>query len=111
MTEPMFFTLSDQDAFNIAAMASPVPLSEMGPETMDFTSGGWTMSHALGAPKPWNKHYFYWFLLGNPPTLADNEYWRFANGIIKPFSSATLLYKKSILKITSFLGRFYSKYK
>ena len=107
-TNPFF--AKDQDALNIAAMCSKVPVIEYGPEAMDFIHGGKVMSHAIGSPKPWKKNYFQSFLQGNPPSLPDREYWNHTNDVIKIYSDIYLRMKQSELKIMSFLGRFYRKY-
>ncbi len=104
------FFAQDQDGLNIAAMCCDVPLSEYGPEAMDFIYGGKIMSHAIGAPKPWKKKFFAAALGGNPPTLAEKEYWNYANGVIQPYKNGKVKYKQIAIKIASFIGRFYRKY-
>lgn len=105
----MFFA-QDQDAFNIAAMCSESPISEMGPEAMDFIHGGFTMSHATGNPKPWKKNFITSGLKGNPPTKAEKEFWNNVEFPINTFNRNTKIYKKIAIKIASILGRFYRKY-
>lgn len=105
----MFFA-QDQDAFNIAAMCSKYPISEMGPEAMDFVQGGFTMSHATGNPKPWKKSFIISLIKGNPPTLAEKAYWNNVGFPIATFSHNTKKYKHLSIKIASFFGRFYRKY-
>ncbi|SEJ39034.1 hypothetical protein SAMN05216327_109198 [Dyadobacter sp. SG02] len=104
------FFAKDQDALNIAAMCSRVPLSEYGPEAMDFIHGGKVMSHATGNPKPWKKNYLFSFLKGSPPSLSDRAYWNYANQTIRLYTGLYLTRKQIALKIASFLGRFYKKY-
>jgi len=103
------FHASDQDALNITAMSCNCPISEMGPEAMDFIPGGWIMSHALGKPKPWEKRYLISLLEGCPPTLADKRYWANVNGPIMIFSFFKTRITFLKIKIGSFLGRFYVK--
>jgi hypothetical protein len=105
----MFWSI-DQDAFNIAAMCCNTPLSEMGPEAMDFVAAGWTMSHATGSPKPWKKMFFIEAFKGNPPTKPERIFWQHASGIIKVFNSSYVKYKLLCIAITSFTGRFYRRY-
>lgn len=100
----------DQDALNIAAMCCTSPLSESGPEAMDFIYGGNVMSHALGSPKPWKKNFLLFAFKGLSPSLADRGYWKNADGIIKTYPSNTLKYKKITITIAAFIGRFYRKY-
>jgi hypothetical protein len=106
-SEPFF--ARDQDALNIAATCSDVPLSELGPEGMDFIHGGFLMSHATFSPKPWNRSYLKWFLMGFPPTLADKSFWNNFGGSITVFGKKTIFFKRMVLKILSFLSRFYSR--
>jgi hypothetical protein len=105
----MFFA-QDQDAFNIAAMCSTYPISEMGPEAMDFVQGGFTMSHSTGSPKPWKKNFISSLVKGNPPTLAEKAYWHNVGLPFATFSHRTKKYKNISIKIASFFGRFYRKY-
>jgi hypothetical protein len=103
------FFAKDQDILNMALMSCSFPLSEMGPEAMDFIHGGFTMSHAIGSPKPWNKNIFFEFVKGSIPTMADKSFFNYANGAIELFDKFTLKRKRYLIKLTSFLSRFYSK--
>ena len=94
-TDP--FYVLDQDAFNIAAMCSETPLSEMGPEAMDFVYGGQIMSHAISNPKPWKKKYFLSALKGNPISITDRAYWNNMIGPIKPYGAFYLWKKKKVI--------------
>lgn len=107
-TDPFF--AKDQDVLNIAAMCTKVSLSEMGPEAMDFIHGGFTMSHAVGGPKPWKKKFITSVFKGVPPSLADKAFWKNVGMPIKTFSKNTKRYKNYSIKVASFLGRFYRKY-
>jgi hypothetical protein len=102
------FYAPDQDSLNITAMCSEAPISELGPEGMDFIYGGWTMSHAVGLPKPWNKNFFLSLLKGRSPSLADKAYWRNATGPLNSIGPIRVKFKRAIILATSFLGRFYS---
>lgn len=108
--ESLFYA-QDQDALNIAAMAVPSPISEVGPDGMDFVGAGWLMSHATGSPKPWKKKYLRSALIkAIPPTRSEKEYWNYTNGIIRLYADSSVKRKKYILKLASFIGRFYRKY-
>ncbi|MCF2519162.1 hypothetical protein [Dyadobacter sp. CY351] len=107
-TNPFF--AKDQDALNIAAMCSRVPLSEYGPEAMDFVHGGKVMSHATGSPKPWKKNYMLSFLKGNPPSLSDRAYWNNTNDAVRLYPGYYVGLKQLEMKIATFLGRFYKRY-
>lgn len=102
------FYAGDQDALNIAAMCSENHISEIGPEGMDFIPGGWTMSHAVGSPKPWKNNFILSVLKGNPPSLADKAYWANVNGPLKAHKK----YEINCLAImcAAFVGRFYHRY-
>jgi len=103
------FYAIDQDGFNIAAMCSESPISEMGPEAMDFENSGWTMSHATGWPKPWNNKFILSALSGNPPNRPHKNYWNHTNGQITLYSNMyTNLIKANIL-VATFIGRFYKR--
>ena len=103
------FYCIDQDAFNIAAMCCESPISEMGPEAMDFVGSGWTMSHATGWPKPWKNKFILSALKGNPPSRPHKNYW---NNTKEPISLHSKLYA-SLMKIqilvAASIGRFYSR--
>lgn len=104
------FSAGDQDALNMAAMACQLPISDVGPEGMDFIPGGWLMSHATGSPKPWKKNYLLAALKGFPPTMAEKTYWMNANGIIKTYTGRSIWLKQLSIKWASFIGRFYKRY-
>lgn len=106
-TDPFFAT--DQDAMNIAAMCCQSPISELGPEGMDFIHGGWTMSHAVGSPKPWKKKFILAALRGHSPTLPESAYWKCVDGPIQSFAPSVIKRKRLSLKIASMIGRIYQK--
>lgn len=103
------FYANDQDALNIAAMCCSSPISEMGPEAMDFIHGGFVMSHAVGRAKPWRKKYIRSALRGVAPSLADKAYWSSASGIVNNYTDATLNLTKAGLSIASLIGRIYRR--
>jgi hypothetical protein len=102
------FYAADQDSLNITAMCSETPLSELGPEGMDFIYGGWTMSHAVGSPKPWKKNFLLSWLKGRSPSLAEKAYWLNTTGPIKSHQPVRVRIKRASILLTSLLGRFYS---
>lgn len=104
------FHAGDQDALNIAAMCCECPISEMGPDGMDFIPGVYLMSHALGKPKPWKKNYLWSILQGCPPSLADKWFWANVKGPVVTFSGFKTGLTFLTIKIASFLGRFYVKH-
>jgi hypothetical protein len=100
---------NDQDAMNIAAMCCESEISEYGPEGMDFIHGGNLMSHAVGTPKPWKKNFLLAALMGEQPSLADKEFWKNSNGLIKLHPKRTVRKKQLSLKTAALIGRFYKK--
>ncbi|MFT3782554.1 MAG: hypothetical protein QM790_11120 [Nibricoccus sp.] len=112
MRDPnFFFNASDQDALNATIEASPadVHLSILGSSAMGFTPGAAQLPHALGAPKPWKKAYLRATLAGHPPTTADKAFWEFTGGPLRPFTGADIRFRKRMLKIAAFVGRFYRR--
>jgi hypothetical protein len=103
------FCFIDQDSLNMALMCYPGEISEIGPDGMDFISGGYIMSHATGSPKPWNKYFFLSALKGTPPSLAEKEYWKNVEGVVNFYNGLKILKKKFIIRISSLIGRLYSK--
>lgn len=99
----------DQDALNIAAMCCDVPLSEVGPDGMDFIGGGWLLSHAVGSPKPWKKQFVLSALLGNPPSLAERAFWKYTVGPIACFAPGELRLTQWSILLAAFIGRFYRR--
>ena len=104
------FYCIDQDSFNIAAMCCESPISEMGPEAMDFIGSGWTMSHAAGWPKPWKNKFILSALSGNPPSRPHKNYW---NNIKEPISLHSNFYtslRKTEIFVATLIGRCYRRY-
>lgn len=103
-----FFSI-DQDAFNIAAMCTECSISELGPEAMDFMHGGWTMSHAVGAPKPWRKNFFLNAIKGVSPSIPDREYWANVSSPLSLYSKSYIKLKSASLLFAAFIARFYKR--
>ncbi|WP_207534025.1 hypothetical protein [Desertivirga arenae] len=103
------FYVFDQDALNIAAMACSSPISEMGPEAMDFTPGGWTMSHAVGSPKPWKKKFILSALKGVPPSLTDRAFWFNVESPLNYYNASMVRRKRLSVNVAALIGRFYSR--
>jgi hypothetical protein len=110
MASPAYpFSKTDQDALNIAVMTASQPVSIMGAEGMDFRPGGWTMSHALGAEKPWRKKLVRAALAGRAPTMADREFWAHAAAPLPVFPVHATAWRRSTLALASLVGRFYRR--
>ncbi len=106
MQSPSFpYNKTDQDALNIAVMTSSEPVSLMGAEGMDFKSGGWTMSHALGPEKPWRKSYIWAAIAGRSPSAADRSFWCHVSSPIRPFSALAVEWRRFSLFLASGIGR------
>ena len=103
------FNKTDQDALNVAVMASGRPVSIMGAESMDFKLGGYVMSHAVGSGKPWNKNHFKQLLQGFRPSNTDKTFWQHACSPIPVFSGKQARVNRWIVSACSVAGRFYSR--
>ena len=96
---------ADQDLLNIAVMTTDVPTSTLGPDGMDFSGGGYVMSHAVNSPKPWARQYMRSTVSGRPPTLADKGFWDNAEHPIRLFPESTVRKRKVALKAAIAFGR------
>ncbi|MEO7767391.1 MAG: hypothetical protein ABIS01_08195 [Ferruginibacter sp.] len=110
LSRTTLYYCADQDAFNIAAMCCGCPVTEIGPDGMDFVHGGWVMSHATSRPKPWIKNFLQSALIGNPPRLPEQNYWKNVTYPIPLYSKGRVRFKVTCLKIATFMGRFYRRY-
>jgi hypothetical protein len=99
----------DQDMLNAAMMATDVPLSIIGQDAMDFTPGGYLMSHALDEPKPWQRNFLLSALSGRPPVVAEKAYWQYADFPIRLFTPLRMALTKAGLRTASAMGRFYAR--
>jgi hypothetical protein len=99
----------DQDMLNAAMMATDMPLSIIGPDAMDFTPGGFVMSHALDEPKPWQRNFLLSALSGRPPVAAEKAYWQHADFPIRLFTPLRTILTKAALQTASAIGRFYAR--
>jgi len=100
---------TNQDSLNLAAMATALPLSTIGPEAMGFHYGFPLMVHPLG-PKPWNRNFLIDFLNGTSPRYADVLFWDLVNSdMLKPFPKYKIVKQKIIVRLCKFLSRFYKR--
>jgi hypothetical protein len=83
------FSAMDQDALNIAISAIERPLSIVGPEQMDFRSGGYLMSHAIEGSKPWNGGFCRRVILRRGLRLADRFFVQSMSHPIRIFDPLT----------------------
>jgi hypothetical protein len=107
LNRPHPFCGPDQDALNIVAMAAEPFLSTIGPEGMDLRPGGFTMSHAVGSPKPWRKKYLISALRGIKPSAADKAFWENAETPIPAFPAVVVRNRRAMIRLASLIGRFY----
>jgi len=105
------FSVADQDLLNLTAMCTQEDISEFGPDGMGLLGvGGWLMTHATGSPKPWQKSLLKsWILKGFVPGVFDKSFWTNVSGPIHPYTRRFVLKKKILIKLISFLGRFYKR--
>jgi hypothetical protein len=99
----------DQDALNMALMASDVPINGAGPEAMDFAAGGHLLSHAIGQRKPWRGGFLRDALRGRPPCTAQKSFFRFAESPLRLFPAARLARLRLSLRSGALLGRMYRR--
>lgn len=99
----------DQDALNMALMASDVPINGAGPEGMDFATGGHLMSHAIGGRKPWRGGFLRDALRGQPPGTAQKSFFHFAESPLRLFPSGQLARLRLSLRSGALLGRMYRR--
>jgi hypothetical protein len=99
----------DQDALNIALMASSVPLSPMDNSAMDVTPGGYVMAHALARAKPWRRRYLRDALLGYPPDSAGKLYWKNVTAPIAVFPPHRRTLARLSIAGAAAIGRFYRR--
>jgi len=103
------FAKTDQDGFNIAAMASEAPISAMGQDGMNFQQGGggYVMSHAIGGVKPWNKNFLRSVVhYAKAPSRAEKDYFRHVEHPIGLYPPVAKSFKQFSLKTASLLARF-----
>lgn len=95
------FHSTDEDALNFALTLCDIPLNAAGPEAMDFVPGGHRLSHAVGAAKPWQGHHLRRALRGQPPSIASQWFYKFADGPLKPFSQVMLMRRRASMMLAS----------
>ena len=103
------FNSTDQDALNFALTACNDPLNTVGPEGMDFATGGYYLSHAIGSEKPWHGGHVRRALQGVTPSPAVKAYFRFANAPIKVYDDAELTRHQRAVKVAAAIGRVYRR--
>jgi hypothetical protein len=103
------FHSTDQDALNMALMVSEIPVNAAGSESMDFASGGYLLSHAIGSPKPWQGRFIREALRGFPPTLASKTFFAHTQGPIRIFEPVKRIWLGFTMGIGAAIGRFYGR--
>lgn len=104
------FHVPDQDALNVVLYAGSDPVSLAGRDAMDFSPGGYIMSHAVQHPKPWAKRLLWHALCGEPAFPADKEYWRNVVSPIRLYSPMLMRLRKVELGLSILIGRFYRRF-
>ena len=94
----------DQELFNVALMEFDDRVSLMGPEAMDFASGGRIFSHATGSPKPWNRDYIRMALRGYPPSKRDLEVLRKGAGQLSLVSDSVHRRRLAAYRVARVIG-------
>jgi hypothetical protein len=106
------FHKTDQDALNVATMASEAPVSPMGQDGMDLQhgGGGYVMSHAVGGEKPWKKNFIRSVVQrGWSPSRADHNFFRHVEAPIQLYPPSALKTKRLAMRAAAALGRVIGK--
>ncbi|MDD5199707.1 MAG: hypothetical protein PHC88_07870 [Terrimicrobiaceae bacterium] len=103
------FHTTDQDALNLALMISGAPVNAAGSDAMDFATGGYLLSHAIGTPKPWRGGFLREALRGFPPTTASKAFLRNSDAPIRLFEPARRASLALALALGAAIGRFYRR--
>lgn len=103
------FQFADQDAMNITAMFTGVPITTLGPEGMGFTTGGFTLFHTVGGKKPWRKKFLRSALAGDPPWNGDKHFLECADGPIWPYTERQLKRLRLDANLGTLIGRLYRR--
>ena len=104
----MPFNSTDQDALNMAAMYTDLPLTTMGPDAMGFVPSGYVMYHAVGQ-KPWRGSFLMRALAGYPPSGAAKYFLTQVSTPIRAYSPLRLFGKRVACGIAAAIGRFYRR--
>ncbi len=100
------FHRTDQDALNVTVMTGTAEVSLIGREGMAFVPGGFTMAHAIGSPKPWEKSAIAEVLLrGRSPSAADRGFVQHMEQPIRLYSRLKTLWKRMDVKLAAGIGR------
>jgi hypothetical protein len=98
--------VTDQDLLNAALMLTKVDISAIGPDGMDFTGGGFLMSHATSSPKPWKQHFVPALLKnGRIPSRAEREFFQHLTHPIQVLKPRERWCRKTDLRLAAILGR------
>jgi hypothetical protein len=109
-TGPLEFSRMDQDILNATIMATDTPIALLGFEAMGlFPWANTVMPHAMFHKKPWTRNYILDALRGFPPNRTYRDYWRFADGPIRPFRGFELKRKKAAVAIARLIGLLHTR--
>jgi len=103
------FWFNDQDALNIALMATGYPVSFMGKEGMGFTTASGAMLHAIGKQKPWNSSFLPNILAGRPPSSPQRAFWEHVRSPIRLYPDSVIRRRQRENLIAAFVARFYRR--
>jgi len=104
-TGPLEFSRMDQDVLNATIMATDTPIAVLGFEAMGlFPWANTVMPHAMFHRKPWARNYIVDALRGFPPNHIYRNYWKFADGPIRPFGEFELKRKRTAVAIARLIG-------
>jgi len=95
---------ADQELFNIALMDWASDACIMGPEAMDFAPGGDVFNHAIGTPKPWQRHFVRSALVGHWADATDWTHFRYREGPFLPIAPWRQRYRLATYRVARAIG-------
>lgn len=103
------FYKMDQDALNVAVLATTAEIVTGGQEMMEIYPWGEVMAHAMHFKKPWQRNYLWDALNGFPPGRPHLAYWQNTAGPISSYSTAALLLKRLEVGAARVVGRLHHR--
>jgi hypothetical protein len=103
------FYKMDQDALNVAVLATAAEIVTGGQEMMEIYPWGEVMAHAMHFNKPWKRRYLWDALNGFPPGRPHLAHWENVDGPISSYSNTTLLMKRLDIWAARVVGKLHHR--
>lgn len=103
------FHKMDQDALNVAVLASDAEIATGGQEMMEIYPWGAAMAHAMHFKKPWKRNYLWDALNGFPPGRPHLAHWQHVGGPIQAYSDLALKRKRAEIWLARLIGRLHHR--